>query len=129
MLKNLKHSHAWADVLLKYGGISVCKSTIPAARTAVDMTIEQTINRQAKCKGGIIGFSKNLAAYHIWCVTRHTRADYFKGILERADMEHTAEETHKEQRGSKMKESENNVQKVMSAFSKFINPFDIDEKK
>ena len=128
MLINLKHSHPGAEVLLRYGGISVCKSNIPAARTAVDMTIEQTINRQAKCKGGIIGFSKNLSAYHRWCVTRHTRAAYFKESLERADMDHSGEDTHKEQRPSKMKESEESVQKVLSAFTKFINPFDVDEK-
>ena len=48
--------------------------------------------------------------------------------LERADMGVSEEDIHKEQRASKMKESEENVQKVLSAFQKFINPFDVDQK-
>ena len=82
MLINLRYSHAGAEVLLTYGGISVCKSCIPSARTAVDMTIEQTINRQAKCKGGMIGFSKNLPAYHRWCVTRQSPYHHKKLLKE-----------------------------------------------
>ena len=35
----------------------------PASGTAVDQTIEQTMNRHAKSEGGIIGFSRNLQAY------------------------------------------------------------------
>jgi hypothetical protein len=41
-------------VLEKYG-ISVARSQVPACRNAIDLTIEQTINRSAKTSGGIIG--------------------------------------------------------------------------
>ena len=42
---------------------------MPLSRNAVDITIEQTINRHAKSQGGIIGFNRNYAAYYRWCVT------------------------------------------------------------
>ena len=59
LLLNLNESHPGAEELLRNKGFSVCRSSVPGARNAVDLTIEQTINRQAKCKGGIVGFSQN----------------------------------------------------------------------
>ena len=53
-----------------------CPQGRPASRVAVDMTIEQTSNRHAKSKGGIIGFSQKEAAYQRWCMTRHRRAGF-----------------------------------------------------
>jgi len=48
-----------AYALLKANGLTVRRSMVPACRNAVDITIEQTINRSAKSSGGIIGFSRN----------------------------------------------------------------------
>ena len=77
LLLNLETSHPGAKECLEENGFSVCCSTMPASRVAVDMAIEQTINRHAKSKGGIIGFSKNEAAYQRWCITRHRRAGFY----------------------------------------------------
>ncbi|KAK3765219.1 hypothetical protein RRG08_051843 [Elysia crispata] len=127
-LINLPHSHPGADDLLKNWGFSVSRSQVPASRTAVDLSIEQTVNRQAKSKGGIIVFSRNMPAYNRWCITRHTRAAYLNATLELVDMDKGDNSTHKEERPSKMQESETAVQHVYSAVNRFINPFDIDEK-
>ncbi|KAK3732160.1 hypothetical protein RRG08_026542 [Elysia crispata] len=59
-LLNLSDSHPGAESLLRNNGFSVCRSDVPASRTAVDLTIEQTINRHAKTRGGIVGFSRSL---------------------------------------------------------------------
>ncbi|GFR95658.1 hypothetical protein ElyMa_000949900 [Elysia marginata] len=64
LLLNLDISHPGGNELLQQKGFSVCRSTIPGSRNAVDLTIDQTINRQAKSKGGIVGFSQNVAAYN-----------------------------------------------------------------
>ncbi|KAK3765688.1 hypothetical protein RRG08_026164 [Elysia crispata] len=69
-LINLPHSHPGADDLLKNWGFSVSRSQVPASRTAVDLSIEQTVNRQAK--------SKDLppAEEHGWKVTLDGDLDY-----------------------------------------------------
>lgn len=59
------------------------------------MTIEQTINKHAKSKGGIIGFSRNYSAYYRWCITRHSRAKYVDATLEMADMKDKESTFHK----------------------------------
>ena len=54
---NLPTTHPGAEKLLEEKGFSVNRSAVPSSRNAVDITIEQTINRHAKSQGGIIGFS------------------------------------------------------------------------
>ena len=93
---NLSNTHLGAEELLKSDGFSVSRSTVPLSRNPVDITIEQTINRHAKSHGGIIGFSRNYAAYHRWCVTRHLRAKYVEATLNMADMTSNETSVHKE---------------------------------
>ena len=59
---NLDKTHPAAEKLLKENGISVNGSSIPSSRNAVDITVEQTINKHAKSQGGNIGFSTNHSA-------------------------------------------------------------------
>ena len=54
-LMNLHVSHSGSEQLLRNNGFSVRRSSVPLSRNAVDITIEQTINRHAKSQGGIIG--------------------------------------------------------------------------
>ncbi|GFS06816.1 hypothetical protein ElyMa_002974000 [Elysia marginata] len=49
--ESLIHSHPGAEKMLMDNGFSVSRSNTPAGRIAVDMTIEQTINKHAKTKG------------------------------------------------------------------------------
>jgi len=46
------------------------------SQVSVDQTIEQTINRSTKTKGGIVGFSLNKNAVHRWLLTAHSRAAF-----------------------------------------------------
>ena len=52
MFMNLIKTHPSYEELLRKNGFSVCRSSIPFSRNAVDITIEQTINRHAKCQWG-----------------------------------------------------------------------------
>ena len=54
---NLDKTHPGAEKLLKGNDISVNRSSIPSSRNAVDITVEQTINKHAKSQRGNIGFS------------------------------------------------------------------------
>ena len=126
-LLNLPMTHPGAEQLLRDNGFSVARSDVPASRNAVDITIEQTINRSAKTSGGIIGFSRNKSAYHRWCLTRHKRASYVEVALDRVDMLPESADEHKSTKTSEIRRSENEVQKLVSAFGQFMNPFDIDQ--
>ena len=44
-----------AKSLIENKGFSVSRSDVPAGRCSIDMTIEQTTNKDAKTRGGIIG--------------------------------------------------------------------------
>ena len=63
-LMNLPKTHPGCKELLERNGFSVSRSSVPRSRNAVDITIEQTINRHANSQGGVIGFSRNYAAYY-----------------------------------------------------------------
>ena len=63
-LLNLSETHPGAECLLRKNGFSVSRSEVPVSCNAVDITIEQTMNRHAKSHGGIIGFSRNFPAYY-----------------------------------------------------------------
>ncbi|XP_053390248.1 MAM and LDL-receptor class A domain-containing protein 1-like [Mercenaria mercenaria] len=72
------------EELLRSNEFSVLKSSVLASRNAVDIatSIVQTMNRHAKSESGMIGFSRNYAAYFCLCLTCHYRARYiaFEGV-------------------------------------------------
>ena len=127
MLMNLSKTHPGSEALLRKNGFNVCRSPVPLSRNAVDITIEQTINRHAKCQGGIIGFSRNYTAYYRWCVTRHYRAKLVEATLSLADMLASNESSlHKELQPSQIKTSKKDTKKVIETFNNFTNPFSIE---
>lgn len=127
-LLNLPESHPGAEELLRHNGFSVNRSAVPSSRNAVDITIEQTINRHAKSCGGIVGFSRNHSAYYRWCMTRHARASYQQAAMARVDMDSQECTTHKDLRPSQITRSEEDTCKVTRAIENFINPFEVDNK-
>ena len=76
LLINLEESHPEANTLLLGNRFSVNRSDVPRSRSAVDITIEQTIKHHAKPQGGIIGFSRIQSVCYRWCKTRQTRASF-----------------------------------------------------
>ena len=126
-LLNLPSSHPGARELLEKNGLSVKRSEVTNSRNAVDITIEQTINRHAKSQGGIVGFSRNQSAYYRWCMTRHTRSNFYQTTLELADMDSEEGISHKDLRPSRIIQSEDNATRVVQAISNFMNPFEVSE--
>ena len=122
-LLNLPDTHPGCRELLQKNGFSVSRSSVPLSRNPVDITIEQTINRHANSKGGIIGFSRNYAAYYRWCMTRHLRAQYVEATLQRTEMSNDEVSVHKDLRTSQIQSSEQDVKRVIAAISGFTNPF------
>ena len=61
-MMSLKDRHPAAHEAFQAGDFVVQRSGNAFSQVAVDQTIEQTINRDTKSKGGIIGFSLNKGA-------------------------------------------------------------------
>lgn len=95
-------------------------------QVAVDQTIEQTINCDTKSKGGIIGFSLNKAAVQRWVLTSHERAAVTQACREMAGTSKvdTGEEgVVKEMGKARLSKDEEDVSKVQSTLSTWIDPF------
>lgn len=99
---------------------------MPSSRNAVDITIEQTINRHAKSSAGIVGFSRSLSTYNRWCLTRHERASYVAATMELSDMGSSEFTSHKDLRSSQIRQTEDDTCKVIKAIHNFTNPFEVD---
>ena len=126
ILLNLDRIHPGLKDLLKRNGFSVNRSGVPTSRNAADITIKQTVNRHAKSHGGIIGFNRNYAAYYIWCMTRHSRAQYLQATMKTVDVNNTDSSSHKDIRKSEIQHSETDIRKVVDAISNFVNPFEFE---
>jgi len=101
--------------MLSECGIGVSRSSVPGCRNAIDITIEQTINRSAKTPGGIIGFSHNPTAYYRLCLTRSKRAEYVEAALDGADLTGNSTDIHKCNRPSEIIKSSSDVSHVVTA--------------
>ena len=75
-MKSLQMSHPEANTHLQNGEFAVQRTVYEdLSRVAVDHTIEQTVNRDTKTKGGIIGFSLKKGAVQRWILTAHDCAE------------------------------------------------------
>lgn len=126
-LENLADAHPVATWLMKRNGFSDACSDVPKCRNPFDITIEQTINKQAKYQGGIVGFSRYYAASYRWCTTRHDRAKYAAAKFDVAELTNDENAFHKETSQSHMKKNERDVKRTKKAISSFTNPFDTEQ--
>ena len=124
---NLDTSHPGAMEAIEDKGFSINRSKTPSSRNAVDITIEQTENKDGKGKGGVKRFALNEAAVQRWAVTRPVRAQYKAGLYNMVDMIKTNRNIHKDCEKSEISKSEIDVKSVMNSFENhFLNPFAIE---
>ena len=55
------------------------------SRTSMDQTIEQTMNRDSKTRGGQVRFSNNAKAVHYWILSFSQDAEISKNCTEKAE--------------------------------------------
>ena len=114
------------------GNHSVSRSNHPFSKVFADMAVEQTINRDSKSKGGIIGISQNPNAVDRWLLTSHERAAITTAFKEMCSLNDGNEgSAHKEGSSKKIHRDERDVQKLVSCFESGLmtNPFseDVDQ--
>ena len=92
---------------------------------ATDQALEQTVNKEGKSKGGVIGLTLREGALTRWLQTRHVSAEYAEAF---ETLCHSKSETvkHHEQEKARIAKDEEDVCKIIHAASRFHNPFDIE---
>ena len=66
--------------------ISKTTGLFKGRKSARDQTIEQTVNKDSKTKGGIVGFSLNKGAVHRWIMSQAERSAISGRCQEMANM-------------------------------------------
>lgn len=127
-MATLATTHPDAEDALASGELSVQRSDHPFAQVAVDMAIEQTVNRDTKTPGGLIGMSTNASATQRWLLTAHDRAAIASSCRDLAGIVHDKSSVHQEATPSRLKRDEEDVQSLISTTRDWANPFVADEE-
>ena len=103
---------------------SPTESTLNMVST--DMALEQSMNRDTKTKGGIIGISQDYDAVEKWTLSSHLRAAVYSKFKELCDVK-----LNKMRLSMKrIEKDETAVKKIVSKIEEeFINPFNLKENE
>lgn len=93
---------------------------------ATDQALEQTVNRDGKSKGGVIGLTLRKSALTRWLKTRHVTAEYVESFTSLCNTGVKDRETHPELGKARMARDEADVCKIVETASQYQNPFDLD---
>eukprot|EP00057_Strongylocentrotus_purpuratus_P028770 XP_011683244.1 PREDICTED: uncharacterized protein LOC105447183 [Strongylocentrotus purpuratus] len=88
-----------------------------------DQTIEQTVNRDSKTRGGLKGFTVNKGAVCRWTVGHHERAAIMRQCEEMAGKGQRAA-LRKDLTEGRMKRDQEDVQRIMETVTSLANPFE-----
>lgn len=123
-MMSLQQTHPAAYNMLESGDFGVQRNnTHGFSQVPVDQTIEQTLNRNTKTKGGIVGFSLKKGAVRRWLITAHVRAAITDKCRAMANMnDHQTE--HKEMTQARMLKDETAVREATNVISSWGNPFE-----
>lgn len=110
------------------GHHSLSRTGNPFSKVSSDMLLEQSINCDAKSKGGIIGFSLNAAANSRWFLTRHMKAEISSNLKKMAGI-NKATSVHIDINENRMNKDESDVRKITTFIlnSGILNMFKIEE--
>ena len=126
-MQRLPEAHPDLFQQFKGGNHAVARSKTQSVFNCVatDMALEQSMNRDSKTKGGIIGVTQDSDKVEKWALTAHLRSAVhanFKELCEYSDVLH-----HKEMSRRHTDETEKFVIKIVNAFNNHKNPFAVDK--
>ena len=102
-------------------------NTNPFGRNEADKTIENTINRDCKTKGGLKGFSTNFSTTQRWVLNASRRSAYKKMLREQLTFNSDSLYIHKELAPARVKSDNLAVEKVVYLIENvFNNPWTAD---
>lgn len=122
-LINAKYTHPGVTELLEDGALSVRRTKKSFSRTAVDMTLEQTVNADAASRQtGISAFIHSETARRRWMVTRAIRSAIVGNLLFQAGM-NAPEDVTNDLRPNRIKKDNEDLSKLIQGIKSTMNPF------
>lgn len=108
--------------LFQKGEFVVARSRRKFAQISVDQSLEQTINRDTKTSGGIVGFSLQHGTVQRWMQTAHYRASVLSKACAMVSLDKEPGH-HKELGKTHLDKHESDVQCLIDEIKKGVNPF------
>ena len=125
-MKRLEQNHPATHKHIQNGGFVVhhiCGHRFNSVPT--DEALEQTINKECKSSGGIVGFTRRKGTLIRWIVSRHTTSEY-SGHLKAMALSPSTEWIHEELGKTRHSKDEADILKVKSTVEYiFQDPFDL----
>ena len=109
----LEESHPEAYKAVNAGNFAVQRSSTRAfSQTPTDQTIEQTLNRRTKVKGGVIGFGTSQNTVQRWMFTAHEQSSATRNFKSSIGMRVEENEVHADNTTFRISRDQNDVNKV-----------------
>ena len=111
------------SIKTKHGAFSVNGTGKPFSRVAVDMTLEQTINVEAKIHlKGVMAFPNIILAVNRWQVTNGMKTKIIRSLLEMAEIKNYNAEM-KELNHPRIERNHQDMQALTNITTYTINPY------
>ena len=122
-LERLNHLDKEAMDILKAGAFSTRRTEKPYSRSAIDLTLEQTVNRDAASSAtGIMHFANSESAFRRWCVTLTQRSMAVTEMKEMSGIQ-PGETPANQLRNWRIKRDNNDAEKLLKTFRSTCDPF------
>jgi hypothetical protein len=95
------------------GNHVVARSVNKFCQVSTDMALEQSVNRDSKTKGGIIGLTKKTEALERWFMTAHVRSAVTTAVKDMCGINH-GQAKQKESSPGRMLRDESDVTKIVN---------------
>ena len=122
-LINMEHSHPGIRPIFEGGTLSIRRTSKSFSRSAVDLTLEQTVNRDAASRQtGIVAFTQCVNARKRWTITRTVRGAVVGCLLEMTGLT-TREETSHKLKPYRIVRDNSDLRNIIKAIEDTLNPF------
>ena len=129
-LLNMENTHEGIRANFEGGALSVRRTPKSFSRCAADLTLEQTINKDAASRHtGISAFTQCVKARKRWTITRSMRGAVVACLLDMAAIT-TKDEVTQELKPYRIKRDNSDLEKLIKSLEDTMNPFsDISEDR
>ena len=121
-LLNIESTHQGLRLMLENGAFTTRRTSKPFSRSAVDITLEQTVNIDAASRLTGIGSFTNLAAARgRWMITRSVRSTVVTDLLAKAGIS-SVEDITKELKPYRMQRDNDDLASVIQVIENTLKP-------
>jgi hypothetical protein len=120
---NMENTHEGIRATFEGGALSIRRTSKALSRSAVDLALEQTINKDAASKQtGLTSFRQCVEARKRWTITRSSRGAVVGVLLEMVGLT-TRDDVAKELKPYRIKRDNQDLQNITKGFEQTLNPF------